>query len=34
LADIIAESTIDFAKFTGIPLPAEASKLATWRARA
>jgi glutathione S-transferase len=33
MADIIAESTIDFAKFTGIPLPTEASNLAAWRAR-
>jgi hypothetical protein len=34
LADNIAESTLDFAKVTGIPVPAEASKLATSRARA
>jgi glutathione S-transferase len=33
MADIVAESTIDFAKFTGIPLPAEASNLAAWRGR-
>jgi glutathione S-transferase len=33
MADIIAESAIDFAKFTGIPLPEDAAALAAWRAR-
>lgn len=33
MADIIAESAIDFAKFTGIPLPEDAVALAAWRAR-
>ena len=27
------ETVIDFAKFIGIPLPAEAAALAAWRAR-
>jgi glutathione S-transferase len=33
MADIIAETTIDFAKFVGIPLPETATALAAWRAR-
>ena len=33
MADIIAESTIDFAKFVGIEMPEEATALAAWRAR-
>ena len=33
MADIIAESTIDVAKFTGIQMPEEAVALAAWRAR-
>ena len=33
MADIVAETVIDFAKFTGIPLPQEATALAAWRAR-
>jgi glutathione S-transferase len=33
MADIIAESVIDFAKFVGIALPEEANALASWRAR-
>jgi glutathione S-transferase len=32
-ADIIAETTIDFAKFVGIQPPQEAMALAAWRAR-
>jgi len=33
MADIIAETTIDFAKFTGIALPEDAAALTAWRAR-
>jgi glutathione S-transferase len=33
MADIIAESIADFAKFIGIPVPEEATSLAAWRAR-
>lgn len=33
MADIVAESVIDFARFTGITLPEEATALAAWRAR-
>jgi glutathione S-transferase len=33
MADIIAESAIDFARFIGIPLPEDAGTLAAWRAR-
>jgi glutathione S-transferase len=33
MADIVAETVIDFAKFVGIPLPEEAKTLAAWRAR-
>jgi glutathione S-transferase len=33
MADIIAESVVDFAKFVGIPVPEEARALAAWRAR-
>lgn len=33
MADIVAESTVDFAKFIGIAMPEEASALAAWRAR-
>jgi glutathione S-transferase len=33
MADIIAESAIDFARFVGIPLPEEATALKAWRAR-
>ena len=33
MADIIADCTIDFAKFTGIDMPQEAAALAAWRAR-
>ncbi|HMI89924.1 MAG TPA: glutathione S-transferase [Polyangiales bacterium] len=33
MADIIAESAIDFAKFVGIPLPEDVPALAAWRAR-
>lgn len=33
IADIIAETAIDFAKFVGIQLPEEATSLAAWRAR-
>jgi len=33
MADIVAESVIDFARFTGIPLPEDAMALAAWRGR-
>lgn len=33
MADIIAESIVDFAKFIGIPIPEEATALTAWRAR-
>lgn len=33
MADIIAETTIDFAKFVGITLPEAATNLAAWRGR-
>jgi glutathione S-transferase len=33
MADIVAESVIDFARFVGIPLPEECAALAAWRAR-
>jgi glutathione S-transferase len=33
MADIIAETTVDFARFVGIDMPAEATALADWRAR-
>jgi glutathione S-transferase len=33
MADIVAESVIDFAKFIGIPLPEDAGNLTAWRAR-
>ena len=33
MADIIAETTLDFAKFVGIDMPGEATVLADWRAR-
>jgi glutathione S-transferase len=33
MADIVAETAIDFAKFIGIPLPEQATALAAWRAR-
>ena len=33
MADIVAESAIDFARFVGIPLPEDASALSGWRAR-
>jgi glutathione S-transferase len=33
MADIVAETTIDFAKFVGIDMPGEATALADWRAR-
>jgi glutathione S-transferase len=33
MADIIAETTVDFARFVGIDVPARASALAAWRAR-
>lgn len=33
MADIIAESVIDFARFVGIPLPEDAIALTAWRAR-
>jgi glutathione S-transferase len=33
MADIVAETAIDFAKFVGIPLPEQATALAAWRAR-
>ena len=33
MADVVAETTVDFAKFVGIPLPAQATALAAWRAR-
>lgn len=33
MADIVAETTIDFARFVGIPLPEPARALAAWRAR-
>jgi glutathione S-transferase len=33
MADIIAESEIDFARFVGIPLPEDAAALAAWRGR-
>ena len=32
-SSVVAESTIDFAKFVGIALPEEAKALAAWRAR-
>lgn len=33
MADIVAETVIDFAKFVGIALPEDAPNLAAWRAR-
>lgn len=33
MADIVAESVIDFAKFTGIALPEQAHRLRAWRTR-
>jgi glutathione S-transferase len=33
MADIIAETTLDFAKFVGIDMPGEATALARWRER-
>jgi glutathione S-transferase len=33
MADIIAESAVDFARFVGIALPEEATALHAWRAR-
>jgi glutathione S-transferase len=33
MADIVAESAVDFAKFVGIRLPEQATALAGWRAR-
>lgn len=33
MADIIAESTIDFARFVAIPIPEGATNLAAWRTR-